>query len=68
MTRAGFQAWFKELKVKSLVSGDRSARLTLDIDNPPDDLLGLLNQLQSPTEQVAVAIVSEDAETSSRDE
>lgn len=61
-TRAGFAAWFKEMRVKSLVSGDRSARLTLDIDNPPDDLLAELNKLQSPTEQVAVAIVSEDAE------
>jgi hypothetical protein len=64
VTKAGFQAWFKELKVKSLVSGDRSARLMLDIDNPPDDLLSDLNRLQSPTEQVAVAIVSEDAEPS----
>lgn len=62
MTRAGFRAWFKESKVKCLVSGDRSARLTLEIDNPPDDLLADLNKLQSPTEQVAVAILSEDAE------
>ena len=54
--KVGFNALIKELKVKSLVSGDKGATLMLQIDNPEDELINSLNRLQDPTKQVGVAI------------
>jgi len=51
-----FDAWLKEAKVKSLVSGDKSLRIILEIDNPSHELVSDIDALHSPTEMVGVAI------------
>lgn len=38
-----FSALMKELNVKSLVSGDKAARVTFEIDSPSDALISALN-------------------------
>jgi hypothetical protein len=45
MNKVGFIAAIVELKVKRLVSQDKSMRLTLEVDNPPDELISDLNKL-----------------------
>jgi len=54
--RVGFEAAIVELKVKRLVSQDKSMRLTLEIDNPADDLVDALNRLFKGDASVGVAI------------
>ncbi len=54
--RVGFEAAIVELKVKRLVSQDKSMRLTLEVDNPPDELVNDLNELFKGDESVGVAI------------
>lgn len=43
--RVGFEASIVELKVKRLASEDKSMRLTLQVDNPGDELVDTLNRL-----------------------
>lgn len=45
MKKVGFEALIVELKVKRLASEDKSMRLTLQVDNPDDDLVDILNRL-----------------------
>jgi hypothetical protein len=54
--RVGFIAAIVELKVKRLVSQDKSMRLTLEVDNPGDDLVNELNVLFKGDKSVGVAI------------
>jgi hypothetical protein len=56
MKRIGFEALIKRVEVMSLVSGDKSVRITLQIDNPPDTLVAELDQLHRPDKNVGVAI------------
>ena len=57
MKKVGFEAAIVELKVKRLVSQDKSMRLTLEMDNPSDDLVNDLNCLFKPSgSRVGVAI------------
>jgi hypothetical protein len=54
--KVGFEAAIVELKVKRLVSQDKSMRIVLEIDNPPDDLVNDLNVLFKGDKNVGVAI------------
>lgn len=56
MNKVGFEAAIVELKVKRLVSQDKSMRLTLEVDNPPDELVNDLNALFKADASVGVAI------------
>lgn len=56
MKRVGFEAAIVELKVKRLVSQDKSLRLTLEVDNPGDGLVNDLNTLFKGDKSVGVAI------------
>jgi hypothetical protein len=56
MKRVGFEAAIVEMKVKRLVSQDKSMRLTLEVDNPADELINNLNQLFKSDASVGVAI------------
>jgi hypothetical protein len=56
MKKVGFEASIVELKVKRLVSQDKSMRLTLEVDNPPDELVNELNALFKGDKSVGVAI------------
>jgi hypothetical protein len=56
MKKVGFEAAIVELKVKRLVSQDKSMWLVLEIDNPADDLVNDLNKLFKGDASVGVAI------------
>ena len=56
LKKVGFEAAIVELKVKRLVSQDKSMRLVLEIDNPADDLVNDLNKLFKGDASVGVAI------------
>jgi len=43
--KVAFDALIKEVKTKSLVSGDKATRIILEIDNPADDMLNDINRL-----------------------
>lgn len=51
-----FDALLREIKSKSLRSGDKGLSVTLELDNPPIETIKLLNELQSPTKQVKVGV------------
>ena len=56
MKKVGFEAAIVQLTVKRLVSQDKSMRLTLEVDNPSDDLVNDLNVLFKGDKNVGVAI------------
>ncbi len=56
MKKVGFEAAIVELKVKRLVSQDKSLRLTLEVDQPEDALVDTLNRLFKGDASVGVAI------------
>ena len=51
-----FLALIRSAQVKSLVSGDKSLRVVLEIDDPRDELVSDLNRLHRPDEHVAVVV------------
>lgn len=51
-----FEALIKEIKIKSLVSLDKEARVTLQFDGSNTELLNKLNQLHRADELVKVKI------------
>jgi len=53
--KVSFEALIKELKIKSLVSLDKEARLVLQFQ-PTDDVLDKLNRIHKPDEVVRVVI------------
>jgi hypothetical protein len=53
--QVSFEALIKELKIKSLVSLDKEARLVLQF-LPTDDILNKLNQIHKPDEFIKVVI------------
>jgi len=53
-----FEALIKELKIKSLVSLDKEARLVLQFQ-PTDNILNKLNKIHKPDELVKVVISNE---------
>lgn len=56
MKKVGFEAAIVQLTVKRLVSQDKSMRLTLEVDNPGDELVNDLNVLFKGDKSVGVAI------------
>lgn len=56
MKKVGFEALIQEVKIKSLRSGDKSVRITLEVDSPSDKLLSSLNGLHRADRHVGVAI------------
>jgi hypothetical protein len=54
--KVGFEAAIVQLTVKRLVSQDKSMRLTLEVDNPGDELVNDLNVLFKGDKSVGVAI------------
>jgi len=56
-----FEALIKELKIKSLISLDKEARLVLQFQ-PTDDILNKLNKIHKPDELVKV-VISDEGET-----
>jgi len=56
MKKVGFEAAIVELKVKRLVSQDKSLRLTVEVDNPSDELVNDINELFKGDKSVGVAI------------
>ena len=50
-----FEALIKELKIKSLVSLDKEARIVLQFQ-PSDDILDKLNRIHKPDELVNIKI------------
>lgn len=56
MRKVGFEALIYEVKTRSLKTGDRSMRITLEIDAPSDDLIATLGTLQRADQLVGVAL------------
>lgn len=56
MDKVGFEALIQEVKIKSLRTGDKSARITLEVDAPSDELLDSINRLHRADKLVGVAI------------
>lgn len=54
--RIGFEALVQQVNVKSLRTGDKSMRITLEVDGPSDDLVAKINELHRPDRFVGVAI------------
>ena len=54
--KAQFLALIKQITSKSLVSGDKSARVILEFDAPSDELMDSLNRLHRGDELVEVNI------------
>lgn len=57
LDQVSFDALIKELNIKSLVSGDKAARLTLEFI-PTDDTLDGINRLHRADHPVSVGIVA----------
>ncbi|MFA5153142.1 MAG: hypothetical protein WC554_11325 [Clostridia bacterium] len=55
--QVAFNALIKELNIKSLVSGDKAARLILEFI-PTDDILDAINRLHRADHPVSVGIVA----------
>ena len=53
--RVAFMGLIKELSIKSLVSGDKSAKLVIHF-LPDDDTLDKLNRLHRADSEVAIAV------------
>jgi len=59
MMKAQFLALIKQITSKSLVSGDKSARVILEFDAPSDELMDSLNRLHKGDGLVKVTIEDE---------
>lgn len=57
--KIAFKALIKQLTVKSLVCGEKEARLLLEF-KPEDEDVNSLNKLQKPDSQVMVVIMDEE--------
>ena len=57
--RVAFKGLIKNLNIKSLVCGEKEARLTIDF-KPSDDTLSELNKLHKPDDLVYVVIMDEE--------
>ena len=50
------KARLKEIRSKSLVSGDKGLSLTFEMDNPAPEVLDTLNRLHDPQAEVNVGV------------
>jgi len=60
MRQVGFEALIQEVRIKSLKSGDKSMRITLEIDSPSDDLIDGINRLHKADSFVGVAMAEKE--------
>ena len=59
--RVAFEAMIKEIKNKSLVSGDKATRVILEFDsNKKLDILNSLNELHQADKDVTVVIMDKE--------
>jgi len=54
--KVAFLALLKSVVIKSLVSGDKSVRITLEVDEPSEEVLNALNRVHFADKQVAVGL------------
>lgn len=54
--KVAFLGLIKSVVIKSLVSGDKSVRLTIDVDNPDQATINSINQVHQADKQIAVAL------------
>jgi len=54
--RVGFEAYIQQVVTKSLRTGDKSTRITFEIDNPSDELIDMVNRIHRAYKLVGVAI------------
>jgi hypothetical protein len=54
--KATFMGLIKSVAVKSLVSGDKSMRITIDVDNPDQATIAAVNQVHLADKAIAVAL------------
>lgn len=62
MKKFGFEALIQQVTVKSLRTGDKSVRITLEIDSPPKGFVAKVDALHSAAKHVAVAFAEKDEE------
>lgn len=59
--RTAFEALIKEIKNKSLVSGDKATRIVLEFDSDKKlDILNSLNELHYADKNITVVIIDKD--------
>ena len=59
--RTAFEALIKEIKNKSLVSGDKATRIVLEFDSDKKlDILNSLNELHYADKNITVVIMDKD--------
>lgn len=56
MKKVSFTALIQEVRIKSLRTGDKSMRITLEVDAPSDALISELNALHKADGFVGVGI------------
>ena len=56
--KVAFKAMIKQMNIKSLVSGDKEARLILQF-LPTDDILDKINKLHKADDNIFVALMDE---------
>lgn len=54
--KVAFLGLIKSVVIKSLVSGDKSMRLTIDVDNPDQETIAAVNLVHQADKNVAVAL------------
>jgi hypothetical protein len=62
MRKVGFEALVQEVKIKSLRTGDKSMRITLEIDSPSDRLINGINALHKADKLIGVAFAEKEKE------
>jgi hypothetical protein len=58
--KVAFLALIKSVVIKSLVSGDKSVRITLDVDSPTPEMLRAINGVHIADKQIAVGLAEVD--------
>lgn len=62
MKKIGFEALIQQVAIKSLRTGDKSVRITLEIDSPSTRLLNAINGLHKADEHIGVAFAEKGKE------
>jgi hypothetical protein len=55
MKKFGFDALIQQVTIKSLRTGDKSVRITLEVDSPPKGFVAKVDGLHDAAKRVAVA-------------
>jgi len=59
--KIAFKALIKQVSIKSLVSGDKTVEVKLNLqgENVSDEIINTINSLQNPQDEVTVVIMNE---------